>query len=212
MIRDLASYWKDEYDWRRHEAAMNELPHFKTRIGDVDLHFIHVRPGVGSETLLLAHTPQARSSRADATPLLMIHGWPGSFYEFHKVRRYRHTDPTWRCSPVHTARDIHGALRVVRVFTLMSDDRTAHRTREARPDEREYDATQRWCATELNPHTAPAFHVIVPSLPGYGFSSAYPRHLHGDIKQVAITCACLMRRLRYERVAANGQWENVHVE
>jgi len=137
VIRDLASYWKDEYDWRRHEAAMNELPHFKTRIGDVDLHFIH-----------------ARSSRADATPLLMIHGWPGSFYEFHKM-----------IGPL-TEPEKHG------------------RTSET-----------------------PAFHVIVPSLPGYGFSSAYPRHLHGDIKQVAITCACLMRRLRYEAyICQGGDW------
>ena len=42
-LRALVDYWRGEYDWRRHEAAINELPHFKTQIDGLELHFVHVR-------------------------------------------------------------------------------------------------------------------------------------------------------------------------
>ncbi|HET8820811.1 MAG TPA: epoxide hydrolase N-terminal domain-containing protein, partial [Thermoleophilaceae bacterium] len=60
----LADYWATEYDWRRCEAKLNELPQFMTEIDDLDIHFIHVK-----------------SPHEDALPLIMTHGWPGSVVE-----------------------------------------------------------------------------------------------------------------------------------
>jgi epoxide hydrolase len=64
-LRELVDYWRDEYDWRAQEARLNELAHFRTRIDGQSIHFIH-----------------ARSSHANAFPLLLTHGWPGSVVEF----------------------------------------------------------------------------------------------------------------------------------
>ena len=64
-IRDLCEYWRDGYDWRAHEAELNEIPGFLCEVDGIDLHFWHVR-----------------SSAPDAFPLLLMHGWPGSIYEF----------------------------------------------------------------------------------------------------------------------------------
>ena len=62
--QELARYWETDYDWRRCEARLNALPQFKTEIDGVDIHFIHVK-----------------SPHADALPLIMTHGWPGSVIE-----------------------------------------------------------------------------------------------------------------------------------
>jgi epoxide hydrolase len=64
-IRDLADHWRNGYDWRRHEAALNELPQFTTTIDGQTVHFIHVRSG-----------------DRNALPLILTHGWPGSVVEF----------------------------------------------------------------------------------------------------------------------------------
>jgi pimeloyl-ACP methyl ester carboxylesterase len=63
-IRELARYWAADYDWRACEARLNALPQFTTEIDGVDVHFIHVK-----------------SPHADALPLIMTHGWPGSVIE-----------------------------------------------------------------------------------------------------------------------------------
>src|SRR5262245_29254507 len=63
-LRELARYWAAEYDWRRCEAKLNALPQFTTEIDGLDVHFIH-----------------ARSPHADALPLIITHGWPGSVIE-----------------------------------------------------------------------------------------------------------------------------------
>src|ERR687894_2417364 len=63
-VQELARYWAGEYDWRRCEARLNALPQFTTEIDGVEIHFIHVR-----------------SPHADALPLIMTHGWPGSVVE-----------------------------------------------------------------------------------------------------------------------------------
>jgi pimeloyl-ACP methyl ester carboxylesterase len=68
FIKELATYWQNGYDWRKQEAALNRFAQFKTTIDGVEVHFIHER-GKGTN-------PQ---------PLLLIHGWPDSFYRFHKV-------------------------------------------------------------------------------------------------------------------------------
>jgi len=131
-LRDLVEYWRDGYDWRAQEARLNQLPHFRTRIDGQSIHFVH-----------------ARSARADAFPLLIMHGWPGSIVEF---------------------------LDVIPALT----DSEAHRGR----------------ATD-------AFHVIAPSLPGYGFSE--PTRTQGwDVRRIARAFIELMRRLGYTRYGAQG--------
>ncbi|MGW0178087.1 epoxide hydrolase family protein [Nocardia sp. NPDC003345] len=64
-LRELAEYWRTGYDWREHEAELNRLPHFTTEIEGQNIHFVHVR-----------------SPKPDALPLILTHGWPGSFLEF----------------------------------------------------------------------------------------------------------------------------------
>jgi len=69
-LRELVSYWRDGYDWRAQEARLNRLAHFRTCIDGQSIHFVH-----------------ARSAHADALPLLLLHGWPGSIVEFLDVIR-----------------------------------------------------------------------------------------------------------------------------
>ena len=131
-LRELTEYWRHEYDWRAHEAGLNALEHFATRIDDQTIHFVH-----------------ARSHRRDAVPLLLTHGWPGSIVEFLDVIP-RLTDPeAWGGDP------------------------------------------------------GDAFHVVVPSLPGYGFSG--PTTAPGwNVARVARAFIVLMARLGYDRYAAQG--------
>lgn len=74
--QQLCEYWSTQYDWRAREARLNRFAQFKTVIDGVEIHFIHVR-----------------SKHADALPLVITHGWPGSIAEFHKVIEPL-TDPT----------------------------------------------------------------------------------------------------------------------
>jgi pimeloyl-ACP methyl ester carboxylesterase len=131
--RDLCDYWRTRYDWRRCEAELNALPQFCTSLdggGDdaVDVHFLHVR-----------------SRHADALPLLLTHGWPGSIVEF---------------------------LDVVDALTDPPDPRDA-------------------------------FHLVIPSLPGYGFSGK-PRVAGWGVERIAVAWAQLMDRLDYDRYGAQG--------
>ncbi|MFI0449193.1 epoxide hydrolase family protein [Actinomadura sp. 6N118] len=64
-VKELAEYWRSGYDWRAHEAELNELPQFTTEIDEQTIHFVHVR-----------------STRPDALALILVHGWPGSYLEF----------------------------------------------------------------------------------------------------------------------------------
>ena len=67
-LKELAEYWRTSYDWRAHEARLNELPQFTTTIDGQNIHFLHVR-----------------SPEPDALPLVITHGWPGSVVEFLKI-------------------------------------------------------------------------------------------------------------------------------
>ena len=67
-MRDLVAYWRDGYDWRAEEAGLNALPQFTVPVAGIDLHFVH-----------------AEGTGPDPLPLLLAHGWPGSFYEFHRI-------------------------------------------------------------------------------------------------------------------------------
>jgi pimeloyl-ACP methyl ester carboxylesterase len=131
-VRDLVTYWRDGYDWRAEEARLNQLDQCTTELDGLPVHFVH-----------------ARSSHADALPLLLVHGWPGSIVEFLDVVP-RLTDPT-----------AHGGS------------------------------------------AADAFHVVAPSLPGYGFSEV-PRVPGWDIRRVAHAFVALMERLGYEHYGAQG--------
>ena len=131
-LAELVSYWRDSYDWRTHEARLNEYEHFRTRIDGQSLHFIH-----------------ARSPHPDAFPLIITHGWPGSVLEFLDLIP-RLTDP-----------EAHGGA---------AED---------------------------------AFHVIAPSLPGYGFSEP-PRTRGWDVRRIARAFIDLVDRLGYTRYGAQG--------
>src|SRR5579859_472592 len=84
-LRELCDYWADGYDWRAAEARLNAWPQFRTEIDGLDIHFIHVR-----------------SAHPDALPLVLTHGWPGSFVEFMKV-----------IGPLSAPDDAHDAFDVV---------------------------------------------------------------------------------------------------
>jgi pimeloyl-ACP methyl ester carboxylesterase len=67
-LRELCAYWAEHYDWRATEARLNALPQFRTELDGLAIHFLHVR-----------------SPHAEALPLVLTHGWPGSIVEFLKV-------------------------------------------------------------------------------------------------------------------------------
>jgi len=67
-MKELCAYWRDRYDWRRHEAMLNQFSQFTVPVAGIDLHFIH-QEGRGPRPL----------------PLLLSHGWPGSVWEFHTL-------------------------------------------------------------------------------------------------------------------------------
>jgi pimeloyl-ACP methyl ester carboxylesterase len=135
MMQDLARYWGSDYDWHACQAKLNGLPQFVTEVDGLDIHFIHVR-----------------SQHADALPLIVTHGWPGSIIEQLKIIEPL-TNPT-----------AHGAA------------------------------------------AADAFHLVIPSLPGYGFSGK-PTSTGWDPVRTARAWTELMKRLGYTRfVAQGGDW------
>jgi pimeloyl-ACP methyl ester carboxylesterase len=134
-MQELVRYWGAEYDFRRFEARLNELPQYIAEIDGLDIHFIHVK-----------------SPHENALPLIITHGWPGSVIEM---------------------------LNVVGPLT----DPTAH-----------------------GGDAEDAFAVVVPSMPGYGFSEK-PSATGWDPVHIAEAWIELMRRLGYRRfVAQGGDW------
>jgi microsomal epoxide hydrolase len=132
-MKEFADYWQHKYDWRKHEATLNTFAQFKAEIDGVGIHFIHER-GQGPNPL----------------PIILTHGWPGSFYEMLKV------------IPLLTDPESHGGK---------AED---------------------------------AFDVIVPSLPGYGFSDR-PTQRGMTSSRIADMWARLMTKaLGYQRFAAQG--------
>ncbi|ROO88906.1 pimeloyl-ACP methyl ester carboxylesterase [Actinocorallia herbida] len=67
-LKRLVGYWADGFNWTAAEVRLNRMPQFVTEIDGQTVHFVH-RP----------------SERAGAVPLLLVHGWPGSFVEFTEV-------------------------------------------------------------------------------------------------------------------------------
>lgn len=131
-MRELAEYWRTEYDWRKHEARLNEFLQFLTTIDGQDLHFLNVR-----------------SPEPEAMPVILTYGWPSSIVDFMKILGPL-TDPR-----------AHGG------------------------------------------DPADAFHVVVPSIPGFGFSG--PTHDTGwNLDRMTKALAVLMSRLGYQRYGAHG--------
>ncbi|HZJ68045.1 MAG TPA: epoxide hydrolase [Kofleriaceae bacterium] len=131
-LRALVEHWRERFDWRAQERAMNELPHFRTAIDGVPIHFLHVR-GKGPRPV----------------PILLGHGWPWTFWDFHKI-----------IGPLHDPGAFGGS----------ADD---------------------------------AFDVVVPSLPGYTFST--PLTTTGvNFWRTADLWVALMDALGYPRFAAQG--------
>src|SRR5262245_55662807 len=67
-MHDFVEHWQTRYDWRAEEKKLNQLDQFVTTIDGLDIHFVHVR-----------------SKGSNALPLVIVHGWPGSFVELHKI-------------------------------------------------------------------------------------------------------------------------------
>ena len=131
-VRDLCRYWAESYKWSEREERLNSFPQFRTEVDGLGIHFLHVR-----------------SPHPQAMPLVMTHGWPGSFVEF---------------------------LEVIGPLT----DPAAH---DADP--------------------ADAFHLVIPSLPGFAFSDK-PSSPGWGVERTARVWAQLMARLGYSRYGAQG--------
>jgi len=131
-LRELCSYWQNSFDWRAQESILNSFDQFLAVSDSQPIHFIH-----------------ARSGEQDAIPILLVHGWPGSVFEFVKVIRPL-IDPV-----------AHGG------------------------------------------QAKDAFHVVCPSIPGYGFSGPTVGPGWGP-ERIAAAFADVMQVLGYERYAAGG--------
>ncbi|MGF0116550.1 epoxide hydrolase [Promicromonospora sp. Marseille-Q5078] len=128
----VVDHWRTGYDWRSFETRLNEIGQFRTTVDGLGIHFLH-----------------RRSPRADATPLLLTHGWPDS------------------------------VVRFVDVVDELADPADAD---------------------------APAFHVVVPSLPGFGYSDR-PATTGWGTERIAAAWVELMGRLGYRTfVAHGGDW------
>lgn len=132
FLKRLVDHWSTGFDWRAQEARLNRLPQFSAQVGTQKLHFVH-QPGTGPAPL----------------PLILTHGWPGSFVEMEAI------------IPLLADPGSHGG----------------------------------------DPQDA--FHVVVPSLPGYGFSSAPMTKGTGPF-EIAGLWAELMTGLGYEQFGAQG--------
>ncbi len=132
VARELATHWAGAYDGQRLATRLNAFPQFRTTVDGLGIHFLHVR-----------------SPEAEALPVVMTHGWPGSVVEFLKVIGPL-TDPA-----------AHGG------------------------------------------DAADAFHLVIPSLPGYGWSDQ-PRETGWGVPRVAAAWEQLMLRLGYDRFGAQG--------
>ncbi|MDB9796772.1 epoxide hydrolase [Candidatus Pelagibacter ubique] len=134
-LKELSNYWVNNFDWRKSEAQLNRFSNFKSKVDDIDIHFIH-----------------EKGSGSNPTPLLLMHGWPGSVIEFlHIIERLAHPEK----------------------FGGNIDD---------------------------------AFDVVVPSLPGFGFSGRPSRPM--GPRKIANTLNKLMtENLGYKKyLAQGGDW------
>lgn len=132
-MKELTTYWRNQFDWRAQEKEMNSYNHFRMNLDGFNVHFIH-----------------ERGSGPNPIPLMMIHGWPGTFWEMH------------------------------RILPMLLD-----------PEKYGGDPND-------------SFDVILPSLPGYGFSDR-PSQPGMNGPRIADLFAELMQRLGYPRFVVQGE-------
>ncbi len=133
-LKDLTAYWQNRFDWRKQEAKLNQFSQFRTKIDGLDIHFVHEQ-GTGPKPM----------------PIIITHGWPGSFFEIYKL------------------------------IPLLTDP------------------------ASYGGNPADSFDVIVPSLPGFGFSDSPKERGMMTSRRAAELWAKLMTEvLGYERFAAAG--------
>ena len=130
-LRQLFTYWADEFDWRAQESKLNAPDQFRAYLDGVQIHFVH-----------------ERAKRGNGIPLILTHGWPSTFAELLPL------------VPLLTDPDAHGI-------------------------------------------DGPAFDIVIPSLPGYGFSER-PARMGVNYQYVAGQWHRLMQGLGYERYGAQG--------
>jgi pimeloyl-ACP methyl ester carboxylesterase len=132
-LKELVEYWRDHYDWRKHEREMNSFSHYKTTIDGIPIHFIH-EPGKGPNSM----------------PIVLNHGWPWTFWDLHKVIRPLADPAAFGGDP------------------------------------------------------ADAFSVVVPSLPGYGFSTPLTTPGINYWRTADLWVTLMQDVLGYRRFAAQG--------
>lgn len=132
-LKELVTYWHDSYDWRAQEAKLNHYAHFRADVDGFGIHFIHER-GKGP----------------NPTPIIITHGWPGSFFEIMKL------------IPLLTDPAAHGG------------------------------------------DPADSFDVIIPSLPGYGFSDRPHQRGMSTTRATDLWARLMTDVLGYERFGAAG--------
>jgi pimeloyl-ACP methyl ester carboxylesterase len=128
-LKRLVNYWADGFDWRAQERRLNAFKHFRAKIGDIRVHFVH-----------------EPARQGNGIPLILSHGWPSSF------------------------------LELLPLVPLLTDPK-AHGI------------------------DGPAFDLVIPSLPGYGFSQ---RPARANYRTIARMWHELMQGLGYERYGAGG--------
>ena len=134
-LKELSNYWVNNFDWRKSEAELNKFSNFKSKVDDMDIHFIH-----------------EKGSGSNPTPLLLIHGWPGSVIEFlHIIEKLAHPE-------------------------------------------------------KFGGNIEDAFDVVVPSLPGFGFSGRPSRPM-GPRKMANILNKLMTKNLGYKSyLVQGGDW------
>lgn len=138
IVNEFSDYWRDDYDWFVCQERLNGYPQYLMELDGVDIHFLHIR-----------------STEANARPLLMTHGWPGSVLEF------------------------------IELIGPLTD-----------PAKYGGDAQD-------------AYHLVLPSIPGYGFS-AKPTSADWTTEKIANVWDRLMVNLGYQRYfAQGGDWGGV---
>jgi pimeloyl-ACP methyl ester carboxylesterase len=131
-LKNLADYWLQKFDWKKQETLLNQYPQFITEIDGQNFHFLHIK-----------------SPNPNAIPLMLIHGWPGSFADFTKVIKPL-TDP----GPGNAQDNM-------------------------------------------------SFHLVIPSIPGFGFSIPV-REKGWNMFRIAAAFTALMKQLGYEKFAVHG--------
>ncbi len=134
-MKEISNYWVKDFDWRKHETEINKFSNFTTIVDDIEMHFI-----------------REKGSGFRPTPLLLMHGWPGSVVEFlHIIEKLAHPE-------------------------------------------------------KFGGNIEDAFDVVVPSLPGFGFSGR-PSKPIGPRKMAAILNKLMTEKLKYQNyLAQGGDW------